>query len=186
MGKSVKYQGYKIQSSPHDLADSKKWRVRIFISFKQPDGVKTREFSNDAFYETEQETDIHGITFGQGLIDGKGEDRSVMDCRTADRRAMPRLRVQFRTTFSSSTKLEGMGVILDLSTGGCRIESPTTVELGISLELRVYVTGFGWPLMIEAAKIQWVSGQLFGLAFVRITDTERKRLKLVIRDLVGD
>ncbi len=91
MGKSVKYQGYKIQSSPHDLADSKKWRVRIFISFKQPDGVKTREFSSDILYATEEKADFHGITLGQRLIDGKVEGRSVMDMKkTADRRATSR------------------------------------------------------------------------------------------------
>ena len=28
--------------------------------------------------------------------------------------------------------------MLDLSTGGCRIESPVTVEPGLSLELRIY------------------------------------------------
>ncbi len=74
----------------------------------------------------------------------------------------------------------------DLSTGGCRIESPVTMELGISLELRIYVTGFGWPLMMEEAKVQWVSGQTFGLAFFRTTDTEHQRLELVIRDLMED
>ena len=34
------------------------------------------------------------------IIDGKMEGRSVMDMKTQDRQAMPRLRMQFRTTFS--------------------------------------------------------------------------------------
>ena len=185
MEKTVEYQGYRIQSAPFHLADGEKeWRLRIFISFEQHGGVKTREFSPDVVYATEQEAEIHGITFGQLLIDGKVEGRSIMDMRMEDRRAMPLLRVQFRTTFSGSTKLKGTGVVQDLSTCGCRIESPVTVELGVSLELRVYVTGFGWPLMIEAAKVQWVSGQIFGLAFFRTKDTEHQRLELVLRDLM--
>ncbi len=102
----------------------------------------------------------------------------------ADRRAAPRLRVQFRSTFSDSTKVDGTGLLLDLSTGGCRIESPVTVEPGLSLELRIYVPDFEWPLLIEAASVQWVRDQIFGLAFVRITDDEQKRLELVIRDLM--
>ena len=98
---------------------------------------------------------------------------------------MPRLRVQFRTTFSTSSKLEGSGIILDLSMGGCRIESPVTVEPGVSLELRISAPDIEWPLMIEAASVQWVSGQTFGLAFFRITETEQQRLKQVISNLSG-
>src|SRR5437870_6487785 len=122
MGKTVEYQGYTIQSAPHHLADGEKWQLRTFISVDDHRGVKAREFSADVLYLMEQEADIHGIAFGQRLIDGKVEGRSVMDMKTVDRRATPRLRVQFRTTFSGSTKLEGTGVMLDLSTGGCRIE----------------------------------------------------------------
>ena len=51
--------------------------------------------------------------------------------KTEDRRATPRPPVQFRTAFSASAKLEGVGNMLDLSTGGCRIESPVTVEPGV-------------------------------------------------------
>ena len=126
MEETVEYQGYTIQSAPHHLADGKKWQLRIFISADDHRGVKTREFLADVLYATEQEADIHGIAFGQRLIDGKVEGRSVMDMKTVDRRATPRLRVQFRTTFFDSTKLEGTGIILDLSTGGAasRVLSP--------------------------------------------------------------
>jgi hypothetical protein len=184
MGKTDEYQGYTIQSAPHHLAGGEKWQLRIFISVDDHRGVKTREFSADVVYATEQEADIHGIAFGQRLIDGKLEGRSVMDMKTVDRRATPRLRVQFRTTFSDSTKLEGTGIILDLSMGGCRIESPVTLEPGLLLELRIHVPDLEWPLMIEAANVQWVSGQTFGLAFFRITETEQQRLGQVIGDLM--
>lgn len=184
MGKTFEYQGYTIQSAPHHFADGEKWQLRIFISVDDHWGVRTREFSADGLYMTSQEADIHGIAFGQRLIDGKVEGQSVIDMKTVDRRATPRLRVQFRTTFSTSTRLEGMGVMLDLSTGGCRIESPVTVEPGTSLELRIYAPGVEWPLMIEVASVQWVSGQIFGLAFFRITETEQQRLGQVIRDLM--
>ena len=184
MGKTVEYQGYTIQSAPHHLADGEKWQLCTFISVDDHRGVRIREFSADVLYATEQEADIHGIAFGQRLIDGKVEGRSVMDMKTVDRRATPRLRVQFRTTFSGSTKLEGTGVVLDLSTGGCRIESPVTPEPGLLLELRIYVPDLEWPLMIEAANVQWVSGQTFGLAFFRIRETEQQRLGQVIGYLV--
>jgi hypothetical protein len=96
--------------------------------------------------------------------------------KTEDRRATPRLRVQFRTTFSASAKLEGVGSMLDLSTDGCRNESPVTVEPGVSLALRIYAPNIEWPLMIDAASVQWVSGHAFGLTFFRITESEQQRL----------
>src|ERR1041385_3604542 len=184
MGKTVPYEGYTIQSSPKCISDRKEWQLCIVISFEQPSGVKSREFSADAMYATQQEADIHGIAFGQRLIDGKVEGQSVMDMKTEDRRATPRLRVQFRTTFSDSSTLEGTGIMLDLSTGGCRIESPVIVEAGVSLELRIYAPDIEWPLMIEAASVQWVSGHTFGLAFFRISETERLRLGQVIYKLL--
>jgi hypothetical protein len=184
MGKTVEYQGYKILSAPHYRADGENWRRHIVISLEDHRGYRSREFSSNIVYATEQEADIHGIAFGQRLIDEKVEGRSVMDMKMADRRATPRLRVQFRTTFSDSTKVEGTGHLLDLSTGGCRLESQVTVELGISLELRIYVPGLEWPLMIEAANVKWVSGQIFGLAFVRLTDTEHQRVGQLIKDLM--
>ena len=184
MAKTVEYQSYTIQSAPHHLADGEKWQLCIFISVEDHRGVRTRKFSADVLYATEQEADIHGTTFGQRLIDGKVEGQSVMDLKTEDRRAMPRLRVQFRTTFSASSTLEGTGSMLDLSMGGCRIESPVTVEPGASLELRIYAPDVEWPLMVEAASVQWVSGQTFGLAFFRITKTEQQRLEQVINNLM--
>ena len=184
MAKTVEYEGYTIQSAPYHPIDSERWQLRIFISVDDPRGVRTRDFSSEFLYATEQEADIHGIAFGQRLIDGKVEGKSVMDMKTVDRRATPRLRVQFRTTFSNSTKKEGMGVMLDLSSGGCRVESPEPVEPGLLLEVRIYSPDVDWPLMIEAASVQWVSGQTFGLAFFRITEAEQQRLGQVINDLI--
>lgn len=183
MNKTVHYQGYTIQSAPHYQTDSEKWQLHIFISVEDTRGVRTREFSADGMYATEQEADLHGITYGQRLIDGKVDGQSVDDMKTMDRRTTPRLRVQFRTTFSASTTLEGIGLMLDLSAGGCRIESPVRVEAGMSLELRIYAPDLEWPLMVEAASVQWVSGQTFGLAFFRIRETELERLGQVIRAL---
>ncbi len=103
--------------------------------------------------------------------------------KTTDRRTTPRLRAQFRTTFASSSALEGTGIMLDLSTGGCRIESPVRIEAGESLELRIYAPDIEWPPMIESASVQWASGQTIGLAFFRIREPERLRLHHVVDGL---
>ena len=187
MAKTLEYEGYTIQSTPQCQTDSEQWQVRIVISFEDHRGVRTREFSAEGLYVTEQEADIHGTTFGQRLIDGKVEGQSVMDLKTEERRAMPRLRVQFRTTFAGASQLEGLGLMHDLSLGGCRIESPVTVVPGFSLELRIHVPELEWPIMIDAASVQWVSGLMFGLAFFRLRKTEQQRLEQVINALMeGD
>jgi hypothetical protein len=103
-----------------------------------------------------------------------------MDMKMEDRRATPRFRVQFRTTVSGPTQPEGTGLMLDLSKGGCRLETPLLILPGLSLELRIYVPGLEWPLMIDGADVQWVSEQTAGLAFVRIRETEQQRLDEVL------
>ena len=186
MARTIYYEGYTIQSIPHQETNGERWRLHIFISVEDHPRVRTQEFPAEVLYATEQEADAHGIAFGQRLIDGKVKGLSVMDLKTKDRRATPRLRVQFRTTFSASTKLEGVGVMLDLSRGGCRIESPLTMDPGVSLELRIYVPDIEWPLMIEAASVHWVSGLTFGLGFVRLRESERERLRQVIERLAAE
>jgi hypothetical protein len=90
MAKTVEYEGYTIHSTPQYQTDSAQWRLRIVISFMDHQGVRTREFSSEVLYATEQEADIHGATFGQRLIEGKVEGQSVLEMRTEERRAMPR------------------------------------------------------------------------------------------------
>ena len=90
MSKTVPYEGYTIQSSPRYRADWEKWQLVIVISIEQHGEVNTREFSSEGLYATESEAEIHGITFGQRLIDGKVEGRSVRDMKTEDRRTTPR------------------------------------------------------------------------------------------------
>lgn len=107
-----------------------------------------------------------------------------MDLKKEDRRATPRFRVQFRTTLSDPSKTEWTGTLLDLSTSGCRLESPLLLLApGLALELRIQVPGLEWPLMIDGAHVQWVSGQIAGLAFFQIRQPEQQRLDEVLTNL---
>ena len=183
MAKTVLYEGYAILSSPRYVAEAEKWQLCIAISIRPHGGVKPREFSSEVLYATEQEAELQGIDFGQRLIDGKIDGRSVANMKMENRRTTPRFHGQFRTTVSGPTKTEGTGIMLDLSAGGCQLESSLAIARGQLLELRVAVPGLESPLMIDGARVQWVSGQLIGLAFVRIRKTERQRLDRVIADL---
>jgi len=154
MARTVEYKYFTIQSAPQYRTEWQEWQLRIAISCDTPHGVRTRDFASEVMYPTEQEADLHGITFGQRLIDGKVDGHSAIDLNTGNRRGTPRFRVQFRTTFSDSMNLEGVGMMLDLSLSGCRIERPVMVAPGLSLELRILLTDVEWPIMIEAARVQ--------------------------------
>jgi hypothetical protein len=185
MAKTAEYEGYTIQSTPLYVKEWEKWQLRIVISCKGVQGDRTRELSSAVLYATEHEADIHGITFGQHVIEGKVQSQSVVDLKMGNRRTTPRVRVQFRTTFSDARQLEGTGVLLDLSLGGCRIESPVLVAPGFSLELRIQVPEVEGPIVIDAASVQWVSGLMFGLAFFRLKEGEWQRLEQLTKHLIA-
>ena len=106
-----------------------------------------------------------------------------MDMTMENRRATPRVHAQFRTAISSHTKTKWMGRMLDLSKGGCRLESSLTMERGQWFELEVYVPDLECPLTIESAHVQWANWPVVGLVFFRIQQTEQQRLDTVIADL---
>jgi hypothetical protein len=184
MARSVVYQGYTVRSAPRYDAEWGKWAINIIVSVEHPTGTKMRQFSGEVLYASEQEADVHGLAFGQRLIDGKVQGRSVADLKTADRRSAPRFPVQFPTIFTGPSRVEGTGIIRDLSRGGSRIESPVSPAAGQSLRLRIQVPGQD-ALVVDEGSVQWVSGQAFGFAFFRMASAERDRLSAVLATLHG-
>lgn len=104
------------------------------------------------------------------------------DERCIDQRMQPRFTAQFRSTFSGGQR-EGQGKTLDLSQGGCRIETEQAVVTGATFECRIYAPGLNWPLRIDEAKVRWVRGKMFGVQFTSIQPEERVKLKRVIAHL---
>lgn len=107
------------------------------------------------------------------------------ETRPEDRRVQPRFTTQFRSTFSGQRQ-EGQGRTLDISAGGCKIESDMKVEQGVKFECRLHVPGLDWPLRIDEATVRWVGSNSFGIAFSRIAPEELSKLKAVLSDLQGD
>ncbi len=102
--------------------------------------------------------------------------------RSTEKRQQPRFTAQFRSTFSGGQR-EGQGKTLDLSDGGCRIETDQPVVIGAAFECRIYAPGLNWPLRIEEAQVRWVKGKTFGLQFVSMQPEERVKLQEVIANL---
>lgn len=97
-------------------------------------------------------------------------------------RKYPRVRVQFRSTFSGH-QIDGEGKAIDISQGGCKIESDLRAPAGTTLELRLYVPGLDWPIRVEQAAVKWARGRQFGLEFVRLLPKEEETLRRLIKDL---
>lgn len=99
-----------------------------------------------------------------------------------DRRDQPRFHAQFRSSLSGGYQ-EGYGRTLDISVGGCKIESDLRVAEGTILECRIHVPGLDWPLRIDEATVKWTDGKIFGLRFSKISRQEQEKLEVVLDDL---
>ena len=71
MSHSLIYQRYTISSVPTQNTETGQWQLRISIFFEQDGATESIPYWMPLEYATEAEADIHGITFGQRIIDGK-------------------------------------------------------------------------------------------------------------------
>ena len=94
-----------------------------------------------------------------------------------------RFHVQFRSSFSSVGMVGGEGDIIDLSIRGCRIESPTDVQPGASLMVRIETTEHEHPIQIQQALVRWSRGREFGLEFVTMDTDEWARLQHTMKQI---
>jgi c-di-GMP-binding flagellar brake protein YcgR len=99
-----------------------------------------------------------------------------------EKRQQPRFTSQFRSTFSGEQR-EGQGRTLDLSSGGCMIETDQPVVVDTTFECRIYVPGLDWPLRIDEAQVRWVKEGTFGVQFTKIQPDEEAKLSRVIASL---
>ena len=110
------------------------------------------------------------------------QPRMIKEEPPIEKRQQARFTAQFRSTFSGGQR-EGQGWTLDLSTGGCKIETDLPVVVGASFECRIYVPGLDWPLRIDEAQVRWVKTRTFGIQFTKIQPDEEPKLKRVIASL---
>ena len=110
------------------------------------------------------------------------QPRMTKEKSPVEKRQQPRFTSQFRSAISGGQG-EGQGRTLDLSTGGCMIETDLPVGVGASFECRIYVPGLDWPLRIDEAQVRWIKGNTFGVQFTKIQPDEERKLKQVIAGL---
>jgi len=112
----------------------------------------------------------------------KAQGKALPKQQSHERRTQPRFNTQFRSTFSGR-KQEGQGRTLDLSAGGCKLESDVSVAVGDRFECRLHIPGLDWPLRVDEATVRWVEGQTFGIGFTRIPKDELSKLTTILADL---
>ena len=100
-----------------------------------------------------------------------------------EQRKNRRFHVQFRSSFSSIAMVGGEGSVVDLSIGGCRIESPTDVQPGASLEVRIAAIEHEPPIQIQQALVRWSRGRQFGLEFETMVPEEWARLQHTVKQI---
>ena len=89
-------------------------------------------------------------------------------------RQHPRFPVHLAIGFSGDQF--GMGTLLDLSWGGCLLESSAGLHAGDCVTLRIQLSVDSSLLTVNAATVVWARTRQFGLCFTRIMPPERERL----------
>ncbi len=94
-----------------------------------------------------------------------------------DRRAHRRIPVRFSMVFSGG-RIQGKGTVLNLSVGGCMIESPTVVHVDEICYLRLYPDAQGTPVEV-AAMVRSIGSTRIGFKFLRSAREDNRLLEFL-------
>ncbi|HKU52131.1 MAG TPA: PilZ domain-containing protein [Nitrospira sp.] len=73
------------------------------------------------------------------------------------------------------------GIILDLSSEGCRARSEMAFAKGNFLRVLIDVPRYEKPLHVLLAVIRWSKGDEFGMEFIQMEPEDQKRLRELIK-----
>jgi len=86
-------------------------------------------------------------------------------------------RIKFHCNIILDTgKQVNEGRVLDLSGGGCLVESSVSVKVGDNLQLRLSLPGPELPMRVPRAAVRWTKGFQFGVEFLSLEEKDRVRL----------
>ena len=80
---------------------------------------------------------------------------------------------------------DGAATTADISVNGCRIAVPHPggVERGGVVILSLKIPGYADPILVNPAKVQWVSRDRFGVEFLCSRDRDQRRWDEFIKEL---
>jgi c-di-GMP-binding flagellar brake protein YcgR len=85
-----------------------------------------------------------------------------------------RKEVQFPVSFVGDAR--GAGIVRNLSSGGCKIESDIRVRDTQLLVLRLAIPQETSPVVIDVAAVRWSHSRTFGVQFLSMKETEQQRI----------
>lgn len=100
-------------------------------------------------------------------------------------RQTPRFPLHCRVLFAAGHQ-QREGSLTDLSKAGCKIRCPASVELGMELQLSLFVPNHARPLTVDRAVVRWERGEEFGAEFLSLQPAEQERLGLFLTSLKKD
>ncbi|MGQ0665804.1 MAG: PilZ domain-containing protein [Nitrospiraceae bacterium] len=103
-----------------------------------------------------------------------------------DLRRQQRFQVRFQSVLSGPRNGEWTGTIINLSKGGCLIETEGQVFAGMHVSLRLEVPGEAAPLLIERAAVRWNRGRSVGVGFITVASPHKERLDQLLSQLKRD
>ena len=97
-----------------------------------------------------------------------------------DRRKHRRLTVYLPMSFSGSD-VKGEGVVCDLSSQGCAVETGVTVHMGANLMLEILMPDHDSPMAVDQALVRWTGARRFGVEFGRMRPEQQTRLGGIVK-----
>ncbi len=89
-------------------------------------------------------------------------------------------RIQVALPISFMGKEKGIGIVRNLSRGGCQMECMADLAAQDSLIMHLTLSPDEAPLIIEAASVRRCNEHLFSVAFLVMDTKEQERLRLYL------
>ena len=93
-----------------------------------------------------------------------------------DLRRHQRFPVHFHTVLSGPKLSESSGTVINLSEGGCCVETNSQVYTGIQIALVLQVPGGEPAIQVEKAAVRWSRGHELGVGFITVSPPNKERL----------
>ncbi len=104
------------------------------------------------------------------------EDQTPSSRAGQKRRAYPRYAVRCASAFSGD-EIRGVGKVLNISRGGCAVESEVTLPRGTCVSIQIFLPQESSATVVERARVQWTTGFEFGLEFIRVPPKAQQSLQ---------
>jgi hypothetical protein len=100
-----------------------------------------------------------------------------------DLRRQQRFPVRFQSIVSGPSRGEWGGTVLNLSKGGCLVQTVATVYSGMQVSLRFEISGEAAPILIARAAVRWSRKNEIGVGFISVEPPHQERLDRLIEQL---